>query len=336
MPAGMRRSGRRIARAMPSLTVAGAAQVGEPRRGDAPCFPFDCVRQEPAREHRNASECRRAGAVRQGGQKARKDDAGAAGVAQHGGWNTSRPMAGRRASGVDRRAAAEAARRSEPRRISRHRAPDAACHGCPARERAQTALARASRTPRRRPARAAPRGRPGRPPAHAALPAPPARRDPGGAVGPRRPPGAIRAEPSALAGRERRRPLPARRAPSAACPRVFGAVLSYARVRCSSARPARSVKRETGSGEPAQPVLSPQRYAACDAPAAFAHSAIAPLSSPRTGRRRNGKRPARIPADARGEPRSPNARFRGGRNRARNPRSMTRRLASRPSMAEAA
>ncbi len=54
---------------MPSLTVAGAAQVGGPRRGDAPCFPFDCARQKPRASTETRASVGRAGAVRQGGQK---------------------------------------------------------------------------------------------------------------------------------------------------------------------------------------------------------------------------------------------------------------------------
>lgn len=68
-PSGARRSRRRTARAMPSLTVAGAAQVGGPRRGDAPCFPFDCARQKPRASTETRASVGRAGAVRQGGQK---------------------------------------------------------------------------------------------------------------------------------------------------------------------------------------------------------------------------------------------------------------------------
>ncbi|AHI80266.1 putative cbiG [Burkholderia thailandensis E444] len=69
MPSGTRRSRRRTACAMPSLTVAGAAQVGEPRCGGAPCFPFDCVRQKPHASTETRASVGRADAARQGGQK---------------------------------------------------------------------------------------------------------------------------------------------------------------------------------------------------------------------------------------------------------------------------
>jgi len=41
--------------ALRSLTVAGAAQVGSPRRGFAPCFPFDCARSNAGASTKSAA-----------------------------------------------------------------------------------------------------------------------------------------------------------------------------------------------------------------------------------------------------------------------------------------
>ncbi|AIO66021.1 putative cbiG [Burkholderia oklahomensis] len=160
MPAGMRRSRRRIACAMHSLTVAGAAQVGGPRRGDAPCFPFNCVRQNPhASTKTRASVGARARRVK--ADKRRRGRGAAAGMSRD-----RRPTV-RPAADVDRCGAGDL------RRIERHRAADASNRDCPP-----------------------------------------------------------------------------RRAPSACRPRAVGAVLSYARVRCPSAR---SRAQSNGKQEAASP-----------------------------------------------------------------------------------
>ena len=54
--------------AIPSLTVAGAAQAGSPRRAvvSIRCFPFNCAHQESVREHQISRECRYMGFARQG------------------------------------------------------------------------------------------------------------------------------------------------------------------------------------------------------------------------------------------------------------------------------
>lgn len=214
MPSGTRRSRRRTACAMPSLTVAGAAQVGEPRCGGAPCFPFDCVRQKPHASTETRASVGRADAARQGGQKVP-------------------PRLRRGAAARDRRGPrGEAARQA---------ARPALCY----RMRAFGARAR-TRAP--------------------------------GQTG------------------NRKRP---------------------ARAACAAPATVRRLRR---------------------APPRVAHPAFAPLSS-RTGRRRDGKRSARIPADARGEPRSPNAGFSagGGNGRAIHATDAIRQPAgSRPSIAETA
>ncbi|KGU76333.1 putative cobalamin biosynthesis protein CbiG [Burkholderia pseudomallei MSHR543] len=107
---------------------------------------------------------------------------------------------------------------------------------------------------------------------------------------------------AALAARRRR--CRARAPPAAA-----RAVLSYARVRCPGAH---SRARPNGKQEAVRPrSLCCPRNGKPPATRASRIPPSRPLSS-RMGRRRDGTRPARIPADARGEPRSPNARFSAG------------------------
>ncbi|CAJ3725146.1 Uncharacterised protein [Burkholderia pseudomallei] len=160
------------------LPLRGAAQVGGPRRGDAPCFPFDCARQKPRASTETRASVGRAGAVRQGGQKSSR---------------RSRP------------AVADA---GHARRRRRH----ALCY----RMRAFGARAR------------------------------------------------IRA-PGPTGNRKR-----------------------CARATCAAPRNGKPPATRASRIPPSRPL------------------------SPRMGRRRDGTRPARIPADARGEPRSPNARFSAG------------------------